>query len=151
LIPGGAALVPGIEAAGLAKSVKAKIQAGISIGTVAAQAIAGFAEGGYTGRGGKYEPAGIVHRGEYVLPQEVVKALGLERLDALRSMFTNAAPGRGTYASGGIVQPLPSASNILANQQVVAAGAMRETAVLVIEDLNRVQRRISVREERSTL
>lgn len=32
-----------------------------------------FADGGYTGGGGKYEPAGIVHRGEVVLPQEVVK------------------------------------------------------------------------------
>lgn len=32
-----------------------------------------YASGGYTGDGGKYEPAGIVHRGEVVLPQEVVK------------------------------------------------------------------------------
>ncbi|GAB3776791.1 hypothetical protein GCM10027600_43230 [Nocardioides ginsengisegetis] len=33
-----------------------------------------YSSGGFTGRGGKYEPAGIVHRGEVVLPQEVVKA-----------------------------------------------------------------------------
>lgn len=33
----------------------------------------GYSSGGYTGHGGKYEPAGIVHRGEVVLPQEVVK------------------------------------------------------------------------------
>lgn len=33
-----------------------------------------FATGGYTGPGGKYEPAGIVHRGEVVLPQEIVKS-----------------------------------------------------------------------------
>lgn len=32
----------------------------------------GFAEGGYTGRGGKNEVAGVVHKGEYVLPQEMV-------------------------------------------------------------------------------
>jgi hypothetical protein len=30
----------------------------------------GFAAGGYTGHGGKYEPAGIVHAGEFVFPQE---------------------------------------------------------------------------------
>jgi len=30
--------------------------------------IFGFAEGGYTGYGNKYEPAGIVHKGEYVIP-----------------------------------------------------------------------------------
>lgn len=32
-----------------------------------------FAEGGYTGDGGKYEPAGVVHRGEYVVPQRIVQ------------------------------------------------------------------------------
>lgn len=32
-----------------------------------------FAEGGYTGVGGKYEPAGIVHKGEYVIPNKIVK------------------------------------------------------------------------------
>jgi tape measure domain-containing protein len=31
-----------------------------------------FAGGGFTGQGGKYEPAGIVHAGEYVLPKEQV-------------------------------------------------------------------------------
>lgn len=36
-------------------------------------AIGNFAIGGYTGPGGKYEPAGTVHRGEYVLPQEAVQ------------------------------------------------------------------------------
>ena len=35
-------------------------------------AIGSWAEGGYTGYGSKYEPAGTVHRGEYVLPQEAV-------------------------------------------------------------------------------
>lgn len=31
--------------------------------------IAGFSEGGYTGDGGRLEVAGVVHRGEYVVPQ----------------------------------------------------------------------------------
>jgi TP901 family phage tail tape measure protein len=31
-----------------------------------------YYSGGYTGAGGKYEPAGIVHRGEYVVPKEQV-------------------------------------------------------------------------------
>lgn len=35
--------------------------------------ISSFAAGGYTGDGGKYEPAGTVHRGEYVLPMEAVR------------------------------------------------------------------------------
>lgn len=35
-----------------------------------AQSAAGFAHGGYTGDGGKFEPAGIVHRGEFVITKE---------------------------------------------------------------------------------
>ncbi len=38
-----------------------------------AAALASFADGGYTGSGGKYEPAGIVHKGEFVAPQEMTK------------------------------------------------------------------------------
>ena len=37
----------------------------------------GFSSGGYTGDGGKYEPAGIVHRGEYVVNASTTKDLGL--------------------------------------------------------------------------
>ncbi|WP_180644826.1 transglycosylase SLT domain-containing protein [Acinetobacter bereziniae] len=36
----------------------------------------GFYDGGYTGHGGKYDPAGIVHKGEGVLTQEEIAALG---------------------------------------------------------------------------
>lgn len=45
-----------------------------------------FAEGGFTGPGGKYEPAGIVHKGEYVIPQEDVRRFGGPRFfDELRA------------------------------------------------------------------
>ena len=37
----------------------------------------GYSSGGYTGDGGKYEPAGIVHRGEYVVNSETTRDLGL--------------------------------------------------------------------------
>ena len=37
-----------------------------------------FAEGGYTGDGGKYEAAGIVHKGEFVIDKETTSALGLQ-------------------------------------------------------------------------
>ena len=45
----------------------------------------GYADGGFTGAGGKYEPAGIVHKGEYVFTQEDVRRLGLGNLDALHN------------------------------------------------------------------
>lgn len=57
----------------------------------------GYASGGFTGAGGKYEPKGVVHAGEYVLRQEVVKKPGmLAFLHALNA----GLPG---YADGGLV------------------------------------------------
>lgn len=45
------------------------VVAAIAAGFAAVKSFAsGFAEGGYTGKGKKYEPAGIVHKGEYVIP-----------------------------------------------------------------------------------
>ena len=37
----------------------------------------GFAEGGYTGDGGKYQEAGVVHKGEFVIDKETTQKLGL--------------------------------------------------------------------------
>lgn len=43
----------------------------------------GFSSGGYTGNGGKYVPAGIVHKGEYVLTKEATSRLGVGLLNRL--------------------------------------------------------------------
>lgn len=57
----------------------------------------GFADGGYTGYGAKYAPAGIVHKGEYVFDADAVKkAGGPGVLEALRSRLKG-------YANGGSV------------------------------------------------
>lgn len=81
------------------------------IAAIIALVSGGFAAGGYTGSGGKYEPAGIVHRGEYVLPQEVVQRYGTTPFEALRqgrALRDFPLPGRGyaagsSYAEGGLV------------------------------------------------
>lgn len=57
-------------------------------------AMNGWDEGGFTGAGGKYEPAGIVHRGEYVVNAENTRRLGLSFLERLN---------RRGYADGGFV------------------------------------------------
>ncbi|HEY3857363.1 MAG TPA: hypothetical protein VGO67_23505 [Verrucomicrobiae bacterium] len=44
-------------------------------------ALMGFSEGGYTGAGGKYDMAGIVHRGEYVMPADTVNRVGLSVME----------------------------------------------------------------------
>lgn len=57
-----------------------------------------YASGGYTGGGGKYEPAGVVHRGEYVFSAPAVNRIGVANLERMH---------RG-YADGGLVDaPLP--------------------------------------------
>jgi hypothetical protein len=133
------------------QAIKSLLILGEGAASAAVIASQGFAEGGYTGHGGKYEPAGVVHRGEYVLPQEVVRSIGVGNLDALRSMYTGAAPGRGSYATGGMVQATLDSGSILAAQNAAAANTMTLQPVLPIESLRLVQNRVAVREQRSTL
>jgi len=72
----------------------------IGAGSVSAAPWLSLASGGFTGPGGKYEPAGIVHRGEYVLNQDATKRIGVGVLDRMN---------RG-YANGGLVGGSPPAS-----------------------------------------
>jgi TP901 family phage tail tape measure protein len=53
---------------------------GISKG-LAALLDAGFSEGGYTGDGAKYDAAGVVHKGEFVIDKETTAKLGLRNND----------------------------------------------------------------------
>jgi len=62
----------------------------------------GFAEGGFTGPGPTMEPAGIVHRGEYVTPAHVVRRPGM--LSFLENMRSGSfIPRLRGYAAGGLV------------------------------------------------
>lgn len=59
--------------------------------------------GGFTGRGGMYEPAGTVHRGEYVIPKrDVNQATGLPYADALGRLQRGSGSAN-SYAAGGYV------------------------------------------------
>lgn len=61
-----------VATAGAAGLILAAALTATLYGIVAAAkaSIQGFAEGGYTGDGGKYQPAGIVHKGEFVINKE---------------------------------------------------------------------------------
>lgn len=63
-------------------------------------ALRGYAEGGYTGDGGKYEPKGVVHGGEFVFSKRATQNIGVANL-----AFAHNMAKRG-YANGG---PVPSA------------------------------------------
>ncbi|MGY4543255.1 TP901 family phage tail tape measure protein [Arthrobacter sp. UYNi723] len=60
---------------------------------------AGFAGGGYTGDGGKYQPAGVVHAGEFVFTKEQTRRAGVGNLYAMARALAG-------YARGGLVHPL---------------------------------------------
>jgi hypothetical protein len=62
-----------------ALQVQAGLQTSIGIATVLAT---GFAEGGYTGDGGKYDEAGIVHKGEFVNTKEQTSKYGMRNWTA---------------------------------------------------------------------
>lgn len=73
----------------------------------------GFAEGGWTGPGSKYKPAGVVHADEHVMPKRVVNEPGaLSFLEQVRrDGFKNTMGRFHGYAEGGLVTPtrtLPS-------------------------------------------
>ncbi|AGI35720.1 phage tail tape measure protein [Mannheimia haemolytica USDA-ARS-USMARC-185] len=59
-----------------------------------------WATGGYTGDGGKYTPAGIVHKGEYVITKEATSRLGVDYLN-----YLNYGTRRGFANGGGVAVP----------------------------------------------
>lgn len=89
-----------------------------------------LAGGGYTGSGGKYEPAGVVHKGEYVMTAESTSKLGVNFLERLN---------RRGYADGGFVTSMggtgrapaandsESAGNVIHIHQNFAPGTDRKT------------------------
>ncbi len=81
---------------------------GSSASASKSRTISGFSDGGYTGDGGRLEPAGIVHRGEYVVPQPLMRTPIVQdmvhTIEAMRvgTMGTGRLlPG---YADGGYVK-----------------------------------------------
>lgn len=75
--------------------------------------ITGFSDGGYTGDGGRLEVAGVVHRGEYVVPQpemrdpEVAAMVANIEQRRRRRTSSHSLPG---FADGGYTGDMPAAS-----------------------------------------
>jgi lambda family phage tail tape measure protein len=81
----------------------------------------GFAGGGYTGAGGRNQPAGVVHRGEYVMSAGATSRIGIGNLDR---MHNSAKRG---YAEGGFVGGKSRAAANDAPQQVAVRVFVDET------------------------
>ncbi|MGE6780709.1 hypothetical protein ACQKFL_24020 [Vreelandella titanicae] len=134
-----AAYAPAAAAASLASfganAAPAMTGMAATYGMSSTLAMAGFADGGYTGSGGKYDPAGIVHAGEFVVRKDVVERPGvLSFLDGLN---------RG-YAAGGYVSPVPAMNDRMANYQTQPSAQQTSPApgveVHFHEDKNRAGR-----------
>lgn len=82
----------------------------------------GHAYGGYTGHGGKFEPKGIVHGGEFVFTKEATAKLGVGNL--YRLMY--AAQG---YASGGFVGAVAGRIPVTPQPTLARAGGVQMTVV----------------------
>ena len=65
--------------------------------TAAMAALGSFAAGGFTGSGDRMEPAGLVHRGEFVIPASRVAEYGLSFFEGIRQ--GSVSPQAGATAS----------------------------------------------------
>ncbi|HDS8733983.1 TPA: phage tail length tape measure family protein [Klebsiella pneumoniae] len=86
--------------------------------SITSAAAVGFASGGYTGPGGKYQPAGIVHKGEYVFDQASTNRIGVSQLEALRNgQPLDATLGRSGFGTG--VQNVSSSQKTIVHAPIV--------------------------------
>lgn len=92
----------------------------------------GFASGGYTGSGGKNEVAGVVHKGEYVVPADAVRRIGVQSLE---SLSTGASAARGMTGV--------SAARGSAGTTVVSAPQFNLKGAVITADLYADMQRIS--------
>ena len=60
----------------------------------------GYDDGGFTGDGGKYDPAGIVHKGEFVFTKEATSRIGVDNLYKMMRGYSD-----GGYVGGAAVTP----------------------------------------------
>ncbi|MBY3386408.1 tape measure protein [Rhizobium laguerreae] len=100
-------------------------------------AILGFSEGGYTGPGGKNEPAGIVHKGEYVMDAETTKRIGVKNLRRLQGYASGGlvgAPAMPVVRSGGVSASRGGKTDIQVGVSVDDTGGLRAYVKSVSND-----------------
>lgn len=96
--------------------------------------IPGFASGGYTGHGGRNEPAGIVHRGEYVFDQDAVRRIGVSNLRKLHESGAPAqafqlpaiAPAEAVHTGGVVRVSVEASSELDARIKSVSGAAVAD-------------------------
>lgn len=113
-----------ITAAGAtaAATMAAAISSAQAVAT-AARIVPGFDSGGYTGPGGKHQPAGVVHKGEVVWSQQdIARAGGVGVVEAMRR-------GLKGYDGGGVVSVIPQV-NAAMNRAQQARGRQSQPVIV---------------------
>ena len=161
---GGAVAAALITATGIAQVIQAKaerdkiknMQPGRTSGSgsvkptpapTATRTLTGYSEGGYTGDGDRYEVAGVVHRGEYVVPKpimenpRVIDAVGTIEAIRRNKMAGAGVPATtpaGSYAEGGFTAPaaMPEFTELVTATQELREAARNIRAYVVLRDID---------------
>ncbi|WP_145587398.1 phage tail tape measure protein [Yersinia rochesterensis] len=117
-----------------------------------------FAGGGYTGNGGKFEPKGVVHGGEFVFTKEATNRIGIDNLykmmrgyadgGVVNNPVTASAPMLGMQGGGSTVSVDLSGMTIITqgnqqqdtganNGELVSKAARNEVIAIVTQQLDR--------------
>lgn len=113
----------------------------------AERTLTGYSEGGYTGDGDRYEVAGVVHRGEYVVPKpimenpRVIDAVGTIEAIRRNKMAGYGIPATtpaGSYADGGFTTPaaMPEFTELVTATQELREAARNIRAYVVLRDID---------------
>lgn len=103
-------------------------------GLVLAQSLAAFKTGGYTGDGNPNDVAGIVHRGEFVVPADAVDRIGLSTLQA---MTAAGASDPGAFTSPAAPGPITLNMGVFDNPARLADWAKSNDGRTVLVDIMR--------------
>ena len=103
-------------------------------GMVLAQSLAAFKTGGYTGDGNPNDVAGLVHRGEFVVPADAVDRIGFS---SLQSMTSGAASDAGAFTSSAAPGPITLNMGVFDNPGRLNDWAKSNEGRTVLVDLMR--------------
>lgn len=119
----------------------------------------GYSEGGYTGNGGRLDVAGVVHRGEYVVPQpemsdpSVASMVAAIETKRRRRTSANALPGFAEGGFAGVATPSSNTDKILGNilTAIVRNQNRPAKAYVVLSDLQAQQNLMDSLEKEASL
>ncbi|WP_395602214.1 phage tail tape measure protein [Pseudomonas sp. A1230] len=109
----------------------------------------GFSDGGYTGDGGKFEPKGVVHGGEFVVRKEAVSQLGarefLERMNANTKGYADGgyvgATAAGSSVAQGGTQATPASLPPIVNNLTVNGNPDQDQLARMEDSMTRASNR----------